>query len=178
MTTDSPEDSAPAEEPLDDLAADLYDTLRGIARRVLAGGPAALDGTDLVNEAYVRLARTDRYDHLSRGAFLALCATVVRRLMLEEARRRSHDRHARTRITSSEIVEALGEREPDVLALEDALGKLARIDPRQARIVELRFFGGMTGDEVADHLGLSRRTVVKEWALARAWLRRELERER
>lgn len=164
-----------SDEPLDDLAVSLYDSLRAIAQRALGRSAGALDGTDLVHEAYVRLARTDKYSQLPRTGFLALCATIVRHLLIEEARKRRVECRAPTHFTSSEIVELLGDAPHDVLELEVAMQKLAKVDERQCRIVELRFYGGLNGDEVAELLGLSRRTVTKEWSLARAWLKRELE---
>lgn len=173
----STHDESP-DEPLDELTAELYETLRSMARSVLGRGARPVDGTDLVHEAYLRLARSERYGELSRPGFLALCSTVLRRLFWEEARkRRDRGEHA-THITSSEIAASLGEAALDALDLEAALLKLAQIDARQCRIVELRFYGGLTGDDVGEVLGLSRRTVTKEWALARAWLQRELERQR
>lgn len=163
----------PDPEPLEDLAVDLYEALRAHARRLVGGG-RVVDATDLVHDAYLRLARTETYRSMRRNEFLALAATVIRRLLIDEVRRADRQRLEPTRVTMSEAQEFSPDGTLDLLALDAALTRLAALDPRQGRIVELRFFAGLTGDEVADLLGVSRRTVTKEWQVARAWLKREL----
>ena len=169
MTTDD----APADPGSNDAEHELYDALRGLARRALQRSPASLDPTDLVHQAWLRLA--GRLDDMPRIEFLALCATVMRRMAVDEARRRASRRRSPERITLSGLAgkETAGGA-IDLLALDEALEALRLKDERWARIVELRFFGGLTGDEAAEALGLSRRTVTREWTLARAWLRQAL----
>lgn len=161
------------QQPIDELAAELYQTLRRIAGRALFKG-SRLDPTDLVHQAWVKLAAADKFETMPRAHFLALCATIMRRVAVDEGRRRLVERRDPERITLSGIAE--GENVPavDLLALDNALNQLEKVDERWARIIELRFFAGLSGDEVALALGLSRRTVAREWTLARAWLRRKL----
>ena len=112
---------------------------------------------------------------MPRPEFLALCATVMRRIAVDEGRRRVVERRGPEHITLSALAgEGNSTAEVDLLSLDEALRELEALDPRWARIVELRFFGGLTGEETASAMNLSRRTVVREWDLARAWLKRKL----
>lgn len=161
--------------PLDELAGELYSTLHSLAGRAL-GRSSRLDPTDLVHQAWVRLAHSDQ-DPMPRSEFLALCATIMRRLAVDEGRRRFLERREPERITLSGFVsDAPGAQDDqvDLIALDEALTKLKEVDERWARIVELRFFGGLSGEDVSLVMGLSRRTVTREWTLARAWLKRKL----
>ncbi|MFT7667675.1 MAG: RNA polymerase sigma-70 factor (ECF subfamily) [Planctomycetota bacterium] len=169
-----PEDCNPSLSD-DDPIAGLYDALRILGGRALGFG-SRLDPTDLVHQAWVRLAHSDHYAAMPRPEFLAMCATVMRRIAVDEGRRRVVERLEPGRITLTGLPVRGSGAKPDVdlLELDEALIALKLVDDRWARIVELRFFGGMTGDEVADALKLSRRTVVREWDLARAWLKRRL----
>lgn len=168
---DAPMPAGPAGR--EDLASELYDALRDLARSAIRRAPGQLDPTDVLHQAWVRLAGS--CDDMPRLDFLALCSTVMRRIVVDEARRRGSQRHAPERITLSGLAGAeVGGGPVDLIALDQALDGLRRKDERWARIVELRFFGGLTGDEVANALGLSRRTVTREWTLARAWLRKAL----
>ena len=164
-------------ESLDELSVALYGALRQRVRS-FSSGPRAMDPTDLVHEAYVRLARSEKYGSMERSEFLALTATVVRRLLIDEARRnqRSKDFAHQAELTVSDAGKLTECSELDLLALDEAMRKLCQVDPRQSRIVELRFFAGLTGEEVAGLLELNPRTIASEWAMARAWLKRELER--
>lgn len=166
MTSDPP-------LPREELLVELYDALRSLAARALGRG-SRLDPTDLIHQGWVRLAHSDRFETMPRSEFLALCATIMRRIAADEGRRRQVERRSGERITLSGVAGEGEASEVDLLALEDALTQLESVDERWARIVELRFFGGLTGEEVADALGLSRRTVVREWDMARAWLKRRL----
>ncbi len=133
--------------------------------------------TDLVNECYLRLASNEKYREMRRPEFLAVAATVIRRLLVDESRRTQ--RSAYRTVSAASLAEVAASAEApalDLLALDDGLRRLAQRDERQSRIVELRFFSGLSGDEVANLLGISRRTVNKEWKMARAWLQRELSR--
>jgi len=168
-------EESPRERSIDELASTLYATLRTLADRVRGAGPMgqALRPTDLVHECYVRLAQNPDYRVMERSDFLALAARVIRNLLVDRARREGQ-RHP-TRITGAGLASVTPAPDVDLLALDDALRRLATRDERQARIVELKFFGGLTGEEIARALGVARRTITKEWQMARAWLRRELE---
>mgnify|MGYP002630220661 CR=1 FL=1 len=156
------------------LADELYGALRTYAVRALGHG-SRLDPTDLIHQAWVRLAHSEEFDLMPRPEFLALCATVMRRIAVDEGRRRVVERRGPEHITLSALAgEGNSTAEVDLLSLDEALRELEALDPRWARIVELRFFGGLTGEETASAMNLSRRTVVREWDLARAWLKRKL----
>ncbi|HEX6883659.1 MAG TPA: ECF-type sigma factor [Planctomycetota bacterium] len=174
--------SAPEEKParsMDALVADLYTTLREVADRAIGRGKGlTFDATDIVHECYIKLSQATEYTGLQRVEFVALAATVIRNELVDRARRRGAKKRGgdRDRITLHEEA-VLGEAPAlDLLDLDAALEKLRRLDERQARIVELRFFGGLTNDEAAEILGLKPRAVADEWTMARAWLKRELSR--
>lgn len=155
--------------------AAVYAELRGIARRQLSRERAGhtLQATALVNEALLRLIGEERARWQSRDQLLALAAQAMRRVLVDHARRRAADKRpdpaARVSLAAAEHLAA--DADIDVLALDRALQALAAIDPRQAQIVELRYFGGLTGEEVAATLDISLATVNREWRVARAWLR-------
>ncbi len=158
---------------LDELARSLYDTLRGLARNALRRAPSGvLDPTELVHKAWLRL--NGGFDAMLRVEFLALCATVMRRMAVDEARRHGARDRVGERVTLAGLPAETGGDELDLLELDRALNSLRRTDERWARIVEMRFFGGMTEEEVAEALDLSRSTVARDWALARAWLKKSL----
>ena len=162
----------------DDLLPLVYDELRRLAdgylRRERPGH--TLQPTALVHEAYLRLVDQTRVDWQGRTHFLAIGAQMMRRLLIEHARRRQRLRRGgdRLRITLADDVAPIPGQDLDLVAVRDALERLTALDQRQARIVELRFFAGLTVAEVAQALGVSRRTVEGDWTHARAWLRREL----
>ena len=138
-----------------------------------------LQTTALVHEAYLRLMRSADVDWQNRAHFFAVAATVMRRILVDAARARRTDRRAGVKLPLTEAFEKPGALPDDpaaVLALNDALDRLALLDPRQARIVELRFFAGMTNEEAAQVLGTSERTVKRAWQLAKTWLYGELAR--
>ena len=167
------DDPPDTDRQLTELADELYDELRGYARRALRRVPGrCLDPTDLVHQAWARLS--EKYGAMSRVEFLALCATVMRRMAVDEARRIARQGPAKHRITLAGLAGEATGGEVDLLELDVALERLRKADERWARIIELRFFGGLSGEEVAQALGLSRRTVTREWTLARAWLKRAL----
>jgi|SRR5262245_19784286 len=169
---------SPPTRRLDALVPTMYDTLRKIARRELKGEQArrAIDPTELLHECYVRLARMVSLEELDRTRFLALAAQVIRHVLVDWARtERAHKRGGRhKRVTLHEGAAITGEDELDLVELDEALLRLARLDERPARVVEMRFFGGLSNAEIARALGVSLRTVVGDWHMARAWLRREL----
>lgn len=168
-------------EALDRLIPIVYDELRTIASRQLAREwrHDRLQTTTVVNEAYVKLFAQRQVDWQNRGHFFALAAQLMRRILVDHARRELREKHGGAAI-HVELSEALSTpAEPsldmlDAVALDAALQKLEALDPDQGRIVELRFFGGLTVEETAAALGISPATVKREWAIAKGWLYREL----
>src|SRR5262245_29626457 len=156
----------------------VYEQLARLAHRYMRGEPPnhTLQTTGLVNEVYLRLAGLDRMEWRDRAHFMAMAATLMRRILVDYAReRRSEKRGGDVSITSIDDHDPPAPEEPlDLVALDQALTRLAEFDPQQTRIVELRFFGGLTVEETADVLGVSPTTVKREWASARAWLHHEL----
>lgn len=151
----------------------IYSELRKIARRHAAGSDGnTLQPTALVNETFVRMMGEDaKTDWRDRSQFFAFTAVVMRRVILDYARfRRAGKRDAGLVVPFDETLHNLSANGLDIEALDDALNRLAAVDPRQAKIVELRFFGGMSVDETAKYLETSPRTVNREWGLAKAWL--------
>jgi RNA polymerase sigma factor (TIGR02999 family) len=156
----------------------VYDELRRVARAHLRReGPGhVLQTTELVHETYLRLARLDRIAPLSRTHFLALSARLMRQILVDQARRRrAGKRGAGATIVSLERVSPCDRDDAvDVVAVDEALTRLAAVDQQQARIVELRFFGGLTADEAAHALGISVATLHRDWSMAKAWLYSQL----
>jgi RNA polymerase sigma factor (TIGR02999 family) len=163
---------------LDRLVPLVYDELRRVARRHLRGeSPGhALQATALVHEVYLRLVDVDRITLTNRAHFFGLAATLMRQILVDHARRQRADKRGGgvTMLSLEDAVPAAWTSSVDVLALDQALSELSSIDERQCRVVELRFFAGLTIDETADALGVSPATVEREWALAKAWLYRQL----
>jgi len=159
--------------PLDteSLLTAVYHELRGLAHRYLASEDAGLlQATALVHEACARLIQADQHWN-DRGHFIATAARTMRRILVDQARRtRAVKRGSgEAHITHNDEIHP-GGLEPDLIELDRALDELRRLDPRQALVVELRFFAGLTIDECVRLLGVSRRTVCGDWHLARAWL--------
>jgi RNA polymerase sigma factor (TIGR02999 family) len=156
----------------------VYDELCQIAARALRRERPehTLQATALVHEAYVRLVDQGRVRWQSRAHFLGIAAQVMRRLLVDHARRHhAAKRGGRGRKVSLDDVLNVSEvRTADIVALDEALTGLAEVDAPQSRIVELRFFGGLTTEEVAEVLGMSPATVKREWSLAKAWLYRAI----
>jgi RNA polymerase sigma factor (TIGR02999 family) len=153
--------------------------LQRIARRCLRGERAdySLPPTALVHEAYVRLVDTRQVNWQSRSHFLAVAARLMRRVLVDAARSRRRAKRGGGAVQVSLSGRLLTtERPPDLISLDDALDALAVIDPRRSKVVELRFFGGLDVKETAVVLDISPETVMRDWKLARAWLRRELQR--
>jgi len=158
----------------------VYEELRRLAGRAMKSerGEITLQPTALVHEAYQKLIDQRRVRWQNRAHFFAVAATLMRRILVDHARRHGVLRRAGEAEMLSITDAASGpNRKPviDLIALDRTLGELARLDPDQARIVELRFFGGLTAVETAEAMGLSRATVQREWAMARAWLHHQLE---
>lgn len=156
----------------------VYDEMREIAARYMSRQPAGhtLRSTALVNEAYLKLCSGEDANWRGRSHFFAAGAQAMRRILVDHARAKSRDKRGGD-LQRVELEEnLLGREQPneDILALNEAIIKLQDLDPRQAQIVELRFFGGMTVQQVAEAIGVSKRTVELEWKMVRAWLRKEL----
>jgi len=160
----------------------VYDELRRIAARQLRQerGDHTLEATAIVHEAYLRLDEQDGLHWPSRTHFFAFAAHLMRRILVDHARHLNRaKRGAGTqRVTLSEAADLALPRSPDLEAVDDALRALEEVDPRKAAVVELRFFAGLTIEETAGQLGVSAETVGREWRRAKAWLYRELSRER
>jgi RNA polymerase sigma-70 factor (ECF subfamily) len=159
----------------------VHDELRRIARRCLHGERAnhSLQATELVNEAFLRLVDIQQIDWQNRTHFLAMSARLMRRVLVDLARARGADKRGggAIRVTLNEAaIDGLAPN-ADVIRLDDALKALAALDERKSRVVELRFFGGLTADETAVALQVSSKTVLRDWEFARAWLQRELRHE-
>jgi RNA polymerase sigma factor (TIGR02999 family) len=166
----------------------VYDDLRQLARRQLARERSdhTLQRTALVNEVFLRLAGQDSAQWLNREQFLSLASRIMRRVLVDYARQRNaqrrgdgakklslHDTLASLEIDAAQAL-AFTDDDVDVVAIDSALLKLEQIDAPQSQIVELRYFGGLTLEETASVVGISLASVKREWAMARAWLRREL----
>lgn len=158
----------------------IYDELRRLAQHYLKGERPGhtLQATALVNEAYVRLAGGKSGPWQNRAHFFAAAATAIRRILVQHARasaslKRGGDRN-RVAIDFDRVPSRTSDVDDQVLAVDAALERLSSIDPQKARLVELRFFAGMTTEEMSESLGISPRTVAREWDLAKAWLTREL----
>jgi RNA polymerase sigma-70 factor (ECF subfamily) len=156
----------------------LYGDLRRIAQDKMDGQRAnhTLQATALVHEAWIRLAEGNGGTFRDREHFLAVAATAMRHVLVDHARRtnaKKRDPGAAPEPLDSVLLE-FESRAIDVLAVHDALEAFAALDPRAANIVEMRFFGGMTMDEIAAHLEVPKRSVERDWEVARAWLRRKL----
>ena len=165
-------------EALDRLMPLVYQELRLLARRQMRRERHAdtLQTTALVNEAYLRLVDYVRVRARDRSHFLAIAAQAMRRILIERARSRRAGKRGRgaERLSLEDVAELADERAAELLALDEALHSLAAIDPRKSRLVELRYFGGLTTEEIADVLGVSPPTVERDWRTARIWLHREI----
>jgi RNA polymerase sigma factor (TIGR02999 family) len=167
----------------------VYKDVRQLARRQLAGerGEHTLQGTALVNEAFIRLAGQRAIQWQSREHFLSLASKIMRRVLVDYARQRGalrrgdgaqrlslHDTQAALEVDEAQAIATFDDQRIDMLAIDTALLRLEKIDAPQSQIVELRYFGGLTIEEIAGVTGISTRTVKREWSMARAWLRNEL----
>jgi len=175
-----------APDGMDRLAPLVYEQLRRIAHRQLRAEPAGhtLSTTALVHEAYLKLVDQTRAEWQDRGHFFAVASGAMRRILVDyarryrAARRGGGDDGAPVRPISLDNTEIpAAERADALVALDEALERLGRLDERQARVVECRFFGGLSEAETAAALGISQRTVAREWVTARGWLYQELQRD-
>jgi RNA polymerase sigma factor (TIGR02999 family) len=158
----------------------VYDDLRHLAGAYMKDERSdhTLQATALVHEAYMRMVDWENVTWENRAQFFAVAAQVMRRVLVDHARGRNAAKRegSQHKLALDEAVSFANEEEFDVLALEDALQSLEKLDPRQAKIVELRFFGGLSIDEAAHVLKTSATTVKREWTIAKAWFQRELSR--
>ena len=156
----------------------VYDQLRRQARRYMRAERSdhTLQPTALVHEAYLRLAGRRGVEWQNRAHFYAVAAQVMRRILVDHARARQAEKRGghEPRIELGEGLAFTEEKGAELLAVDEALTRLAKRDPRQARVVELRFFGGLSEDEAAEVLGISTRTLKRDWSVARAWLYKEI----
>jgi RNA polymerase sigma factor (TIGR02999 family) len=156
----------------------VHAELRRIAARCMRGERAghSLQATALVNEAYLRLVDLTRIKWQDRAHFLSMAARLMRRVLVDHARSRSYRKRGggAVKVSLADGLVVSQERGRELIALDDALSALATVDERKARIVELRYFGGLTVEETAAVLNVSVDTVMRDWKLARAWLSREL----
>jgi RNA polymerase sigma factor (TIGR02999 family) len=162
---------------LERLTPIVYDELHRLARRYMKRERLghSLQATALVHEAYMRLVDYKRIDWQDRAHFFAVSAQVMRHILVEHARRINLKRGRGVQCVSlDEVVEVGGERPSDLVALDDAMNALARVDARKSRVVEMRFFGGLSVEETAEVLKVSAVTVKRDWSTAKLWLYREL----
>jgi RNA polymerase sigma factor (TIGR02999 family) len=158
----------------------VYEELRRLANHYLRQERSdhTLQPTALVHEAYLKLIDQTRVDWQNRAHFFGVAAQSMRRILVDHARRHGASKRGglQQKLTLDEAVDYSQSRDVDLVALDDALNLLAELDERQSRIVELRFFGGLTIEETAEALGVSAATVKVDWSMAKAWLRREISR--
>jgi RNA polymerase sigma factor (TIGR02999 family) len=163
---------------LDELVPIVHQELRRLARLQMRGerDNHTLQTTALVNEAFIRLVDLRRIRWQDRAHFLALSARLMRRILVDHARSRNYRKRGggAVNVALDDSIDMSRERGADLVALDDALESLARVDPRKGQVVELRFFGGLSMDETAEALGISAETVLRDWRLAKVWLLREV----
>jgi len=165
------------QKALDRLTAVVYEELRRLAHYYMQGERPGhmLQTTALVNEAWMRLADYKRMQWQDRAHFFAVAAQAMRRILVDHARSHNIKRGAGVQhVALDEVAVVSGDRTGDLVALDDALNELARLDPRKAQIIEMRFFGGLSVEEAAEALQVSAATVRRDWSIAKFWLYREL----
>jgi RNA polymerase sigma factor (TIGR02999 family) len=165
------------ETALDKLTPIVYNELHRLAQRYMRRERPghSLQTTALVNEAYMRLADYNRMQWQDRAHFFAVSSQLMRRILVEHARRRNLKRGGDIKhVSLDEAAVVDGNRTPDLVALDEAMNALERLDPRKVRVVEMRFFGGLSVEETAEVLKVSSITVMRDWNTAKAWLHREL----
>lgn len=166
---------------LDELAPQVYDELRRLAKHYLRveRPEHTLQASDLVHEAYLRLVDEQGIDWQNRAHFFGIAAVRMRHILVEHARNRQAAKRGGGEylLSLSKADRQPEDRDVNLLALDDALQRLEALDPQKARIVELRYFGGLTIEETAEAIGISPATVKRDWSMARAWLRSEISNE-
>lgn len=167
------------EDALRDLLPLVYNELRRLAHYYIQGQRPdhTLQSTALVHEAYLRLAKQGKGKFQNRAHFFAICAQLMRQILVEYARsQQAAKRNRAQKVTFNDALVLVKGRSLDLLALDDALNALAKFDVQQSRVVELRFFGGLSIEDTARVLGVSPATVKRDWSTAKAWLHHELSR--
>jgi RNA polymerase sigma factor (TIGR02999 family) len=163
---------------LEELLPLVHQELRRLARRYMFGERLGhtLQATALVNEAYLRLVNSRQVNWQNRAHFFAISAQLMRRILVDYARARGYQKRGGgiPKVTLDEALMGLEEKGRDLVALDDALKTLAGVDPRKSKVIELRFFGGLSVEETAEVLKVSPETVLRDWRLAKAWLTREM----
>jgi RNA polymerase sigma factor (TIGR02999 family) len=163
---------------LEELLPLVHQELRRLARRYMFGERPGhtLQATALVNEAYLRLVNSRQVNWQNRAFFFAISAQLMRRILVDYARARGYQKRGGgiPKVTLDEALMGLEEKGRDLVALDDALKTLAGVDPRKSKVIELRFFGGLSVEETAEVLKVSPETVLRDWRLAKAWLTREM----
>jgi RNA polymerase sigma-70 factor (ECF subfamily) len=163
---------------LEELLPLVHQELRRLARRYMFGERPGhtLQATALVNEAYLRLVNSRQVNWQNRAHFFAISAQLMRRILVDYARARGYQKRGGgiPKVTLDEALMGLEEKGRDLVALDDALKTLAGVDPRKSKVIELRFFGGLSVEETAGVLKVSPETVLRDWRLAKAWLTREM----
>jgi len=165
------------EEALEGLLPTLYAELQRLARaQVRRDFNATIQPTELVSEAYLRLIDANRIEFASRAHFFSIAARVMRQVLVDRFRRRQADKRGagRTLLTLNQFSDVEDSPPVELERLDDALNALEALDRRQAEIVNMRYFGGLTSTEIGELLGISERTVKREWAAAKLWLHREI----
>jgi RNA polymerase sigma-70 factor (ECF subfamily) len=168
------------EKAASELFPIVYDELRRLARRYMSHERPdhTLQATALIHEAYVRLVGQHRREWQNRTQFFAVAAQMMRRVLVDHARKRAYQKRGgvgNVRLDVEQSALLAPERREQIIALDSALERLAAFDARKARVVELRYFGGLEAQEIAEVLGISTVTVTRDWKMARAWLRQELQ---
>lgn len=156
----------------------VYDELRRLAGSYMRRERSdhTLQATALVHEAYLKLVEQHSVDWQSRAHFFGIAAQLMRRILIDHARGHSRDKRGgeHQKVSLDEAFVFAEQRADELIAVDDSLNRLAKIDPRQARVVELRFFGGLSVEEAAEVLGVSPKTVKRDWSVAKAWLYADL----
>lgn len=163
---------------LEELMPLIYDELRRMARRHMNGQPSGhtFQTTELIHEAYLKIAGHDGKKWTNRSHFFGVASKAMRHILVDYARSKNRQKRGggREKITLSEELKKSEDRAEEIVALDEALNRLAELENRKADVVELKYFGGMTFDEIAEVLKISEKTARRDWRLARMWLLREL----
>ncbi len=166
---------------LEELMPLVYNELRMIARRHMSGQNSGhtFQTTELIHEAYLKLAKNDKHDWQNRSHFFGVAAQAMRHILVDYARSKSREKRGgwQQKVTLDEALKVENQKSVDIIALDEALKKLSELEDRKSKVVELKYFGGMTFEEIAKVLDISRKTAQRDWRFARMWLLREMSKE-